>query len=114
MLAFMDVASHILATIAVLAHVAWTQITIRDSNFKKKRRNMLSKLAQKTYGSIAIIAVVISFGSSFLMENSDGRTIARVILNLLVVFAHLFAARLMVRFIKGERERKTKAVTNSK
>jgi len=113
MLALVDVCSHILATIALLTHVAWTQIVIYNSGFKKKRRDKITRLTQKTYGSMAIIAGVINTAVNFLMENSDATTAARILFNLLVVLAHLFAIRLMVPFIKGEREIKMKAVTNS-
>jgi len=113
MLALVDVCSHILATIALLTHVAWTQIVICNSGFKKKRRDKITTLIQKTYGSIAIITGVVNSAVNFLLENSDAITAAKILFNLLVVFAHLFAVRLMVNFIKSEREIKTKAVTNS-
>jgi len=113
MLALLDVCSHILATIALLTHVAWTQIVIYNSDFKKKRRDKITTLIQKTYGSIAIITGVVNSAVNFLLENSDATTAAKILFNLLVVFAHLFAVRLMVNFIKSEREIKTKAVTNS-
>jgi len=113
MLTFSYVASSILATTAIVAHGMWPRVVIFQSNFKKKRRDKLLKLTRATYGKMLIIAGVISFGVTFFAEKSEALTAAQVILNLLIVFAHLFAARLTVRFIKDERVLKSKSAANS-
>jgi len=109
----MYVASSFLATAAIIVHGMWPRIVIFQSDFKKKRKNKLLKLTRATYGKMLIIAGAISFGVTFFAEKSEAMTGAQVILNLLIIFAHLFAARLIVRFVKNERLLKSKSAANS-
>ena len=112
MLTFLYVGSSILASVATLTHLVWTQLALYKSNFKPKRRHKLSRLIGRTYGMMLVVTAIVSISVSVLTDASDAVTAGRVLFNLLICFAHFLIARLTVHFIEAERALKQKSVSN--